>query len=356
MDPITIMSILVLAGFIGAGADLATGGLVRAEFGGGARGAAGYLGSAGRKRWQESKRLARQERMKTPTGRAVQFILDELGGLGRGLVRGWRSGARRGRKQWRECLNGQPLPAVRAWRGASESARTWLEQRADKGTPIGPNGAGQDPVEARTGTPNGDPERVPEREPEREPERAWWDPNGITEDPFLGGPEQDPNGDPDDDPLPPRCPDCGMPIVTGDLNAHRLGRDRCPHADPNETPNDDPEQSTQPTRTEGTTVADINSAPAAIALFEAFRGRFEEPEALLTALRDEIASAADSMGDFAIGGEGDLSAGPQAALDAVVQAKEALDGYLSALHLEYDASIEAAEAKAAAAHRPMQEV
>ncbi len=103
-------------------------------------------------------------------------------------------------------------------------------------------------------------------------------------------------------------------------------------------------------------MADINSAPAAIAAFEAFRGRFEEPESLLTALRDEVTSTADAMGDFAIGGEGDLSGAAQAGVNALARAKEAIDAYLSALHLEYDASIEAAASKQTAAHRPFQEV
>lgn len=305
------------------------------------------------------------------------------------------------------------------------------------------------------------------------------------------------NGEPEREadhlgPLPPKCPDCGMPLVISSLNDHRMGQDRCHYADmddddadeplgpeadadrgplpgtpecancgrpltynlqrarwygvpvlgdpdamwcpdcarnaPADNPNGDPNmplpstvpdangdvkcgccaqlhkplppgehcpnchihdhapttpsQPNAPT-TRGPSMADINSAPAAIAAWEAFGSRWEslqsradtiqgEIDSLKNethALYDEIGTAADGMGDFAIGGEVDTAAAAgDMTIDAsmakeqtdnlvgsISTAKEAVNSYIAGLHAEYDASIEAAAGKAADAHSVMQE-
>jgi hypothetical protein len=128
---------------------------------------------------------------------------------------------------------------------------------------------------------------------------------------------------------------------------------------------------------------DINSAPAAITAWEAFAPRWESLQSRTDALQGEmdslkneadalhgeVATLADGMGDFAIGGEADTAASvgelSEAATSAkeqadnlatsIATAKQAVDGYVDGLHLEYDASIEAAAGKVADAHSVMQE-
>jgi hypothetical protein len=414
MDPLTFLALCALAaGAVGA-FDAASGGLVRAEIGGGVRGAGKYIHDAERARWGRARSKAREIRTATPNGRAVQDFLDrsgefaralgsELRALGSGIAEGWRSGRVRAKAAREERMAGQPWPIVRG--GVRITDWLGLGERSGSGS-----GAGD---------PNEDPN-----------ETAWWDPNGITEDPFLGGPTRDPNGNPDDDPLPPRCSDCGMPIVIGTLEEHRLGRDRCPHANPNGDPNvtDSPIYGTPatgdrdphvfdcgccgtiheplapgahcpnchmhdptpnpnqpaPAGTRGNLVADTNSAPAAIAAWEAIGSRWESLQSRTDALHAEletlgnetdalhgdVGALADGMGDFAIGGESDVTGAlgglvasmttaresATAVTADLASAKERTDGYVDALHLEYDASIEAAAGKAASAHEIMQEV
>jgi hypothetical protein len=373
MDPVTIMSVLVLAGFIGAGADLATGGLVRAELGGGSRGAAGYVGSAGRKRWRESQRVARQVRMQTPLGRVVQFVLDEIGGLGRGLVRGWRSGARKGRKEWRTRLGDEPMPIVRICTGMADATRTWIDSR-------------QRP------TPNGDPNEVvdePEQDPNGEvpadPNGAGEDPNdtpnGGSNEPMTANPPSPVYGSPATGDRDPHVFDCGC---CGTVHAPLEPGAHCPNCHLHDRAPNDPNAPTQPTRTEGTAMTDVNSAPAAIAAWEAIGGRWESLQSRADSLQGEwdslkneadtlhgeIATLADGMGDFAIGGEADVAGSMSEVADALTSAKEQADNvvtglasakertgaYVDNLHLEYDASIEAAAGKVADAHAVMQEV
>jgi uncharacterized protein YoxC len=128
---------------------------------------------------------------------------------------------------------------------------------------------------------------------------------------------------------------------------------------------------------------DINSAPAAITAWEAFAPRWESLQSRTDALQGEmdslkneadalhgeVATLADGMGDFAIGGEtdtaasvGELSESATSAKEqadnlatSIATAKQAVDGYVDGLHLEYDASIEAAAGKVADAHSVMQE-
>jgi hypothetical protein len=240
--------------------------------------------------------------------------------------------------------------------------------------------------ERRTDRLPGDPVREGDR-PERRIQRARTDPNITT--------ATDPNGDPvTDSPIygtpatgdrDPHVFDCGC---CGTIHEPLAPGAHCPnchiHDGPTKAPNQTPNApaSTGPTR--GPSMADINSAPSAIAAWEQYRGRYEEIESLaadlqsrheqlgnlVDALHGEVAATADGMGDFAIGGEGDVaslldtlrgsaaSAREQAGIlpGSVSTSKEQTDAYLSALHLEYDASIEAAESKQAAAHAAMQEV
>jgi hypothetical protein len=143
MDPLTFLALCALAaGAVGA-LDAASGGLVRAEIGGGVRGAGKYIHDAERARWGRARSKAREIRTATPNGRAVQDFLDrsgafaralgsELATLGSGIVRGWRSGRVRAKAAREKRMAGQPWPIVRGgvritdWLGLGERSGSGL--------------------------------------------------------------------------------------------------------------------------------------------------------------------------------------------------------------------------------------
>jgi hypothetical protein len=109
-----------------------------------------------------------------------------------------------------------------------------------------------------------------------------------------------------------------------------------------------------PERKDTPLVSDINSAPEAIAAWEALYKELEPivDDAVAVAKRAVVTS--DSMGDFAIGSEDDAASMVRSFGVTGQKALEEVAALLSALKAMYSASIEAADGKAAAAHKPMQ--
>lgn len=447
MDPITIASVLVLAGLIGAAADVATDGLVRAELFGGGRGAGGYAVRQGRERWDLARTQARTIRERTPQGRRVQGILDQAGVFARaagseiralvsGLAQGWRSGRKAAHAARSARRGNAPLPIVRVCGAAAGGVRSGVDRlRSGRGArdASGRFGANGDApfgscvwtvspfalalfgYEKPCGAPvvmgslcathadeigrtpclrcgqmlgsNPDCEecsalRIARGEvdpygPTVVCDDFTTDPNGGLNDPMP----TDPPATGDRDPHAFDCGCCGMyhgrPLEPGEHCDWCTAHDHTP-APAATSP------ATGPTPTGEHRMADINSAPAAIAAWEAIGDRWESLQSRTDALHGEldslkneadalhgeVATLADSMGDFATGGEADVAASvgqvtdaltsareqATAAAEGLTTAKERTDGYVTALHVEFDPSIEAAAGKNADVHTVMQEV
>lgn len=290
MDPITALVVVALASAV---VDWGSGGLLRAEVGGGARGAARGVWEYQRKQTRKARRKARKQRSKTWHGRIVNWAIDEIARSGRAVRKGWAAGRREARARRAARLAERPAPIRRA----VDRAR----RRVEPATPDAQDGDTHTEDDAHVAAPITTPDVTPEADTA-----------------------------PTSSPPTPTQPAPTAPAVT-------------------DGPGPTPLKETH-------TVADISSAPAAIAAVEAFNGPVENIRSGVDMLNRDLAGVLDNMGDFAIGGESDVIGAFAEAVNGLASASARLDAHIAAMHVEFDASIEAAATKAAAAHRQMQEV
>lgn len=100
---------------------------------------------------------------------------------------------------------------------------------------------------------------------------------------------------------------------------------------------------------------DIGSAPAAIDTWTNLVSLYEGIEQAVRAEVAEVAAMVDNSGPYAVGGESEVLASFNEALNRVRQWRAQAESVLDRLHKEYDGPIAAAVAKHAAAHAPMQD-
>jgi hypothetical protein len=153
-----------------------------------------------------------------------------------------------------------------------------------------------------------------------------------------------------------RVDEAKLAVATGvrDLRARRAGQAQANDA-LNHGTNDSAPTGARSSERGGPNMSDLTSAPKVLTQWAEL---YEHVHALVDGIgvaAQAVSTTADGMGDFAIGGEGDVAGAVQQIHAQGVAAREALAAYIVRLNAEYQASIEAAAAKQAAAHRPMQE-
>lgn len=99
---------------------------------------------------------------------------------------------------------------------------------------------------------------------------------------------------------------------------------------------------------------DITNAPAAVEAWDNAGKSAEGTASAMDQLHKQVATTADAMGDFEVGGETDTVKAGDVAITAYATAQAALTTHRSKVHDQFDGSIDAAAGHQPAAHSPMQ--
>jgi hypothetical protein len=313
-----IILLLVIAGLLIP--DLASDGWLRAEVGGGVKGAAKDLWRTETARARKARQARRARNTQTRWGRVRNAVGEESLVMVASIARGWRAGRKAAQIRRRARRD---LDAARAAAGLA----------ADEQVPC-PDCGGSREVGCDWCAGDG---TVP----------AW------TVDPALGvipwpdwAQTEPPGSAPEPAPIVHACLGCAYGVENHG-KPHTCGKTNEPPA--SETP-----PAEQINRKGPATMTDITTAPEAIEFWRSLYAKLEPIVDESATVSKSAEQGADGMGDFAVGNEDDAAGQVKAFGVAGNHALEAIASVIEALVREFGASIEAADGKSTAAHAPFQ--